>query len=255
MNKLKSISVVMPVHNEQAYLRFSLPFLKKIEKQINEFVFVLDRCTDHSEQIIKKAFPNAKIFHKTVQKWVNPCAESFQYGFDRAHGNIIWALGADLILDPNIPSIIRTRFDNPKVGTLCFRYFNYDLFNMRLRLHGFYDNLYRNVIQHFRRETRHSGFYAFRKEMTDSIGGLKDVPSEYDEFARRIRKSKWRYVYVPYTSTLHLRVGLTKNRQFQQGRARYYLPQYNLAKTFFHSLVHFKPYLIKGYLHERRINE
>jgi len=254
-NREISLSIVMPVHNEAEYLRFSLPAFKLVEKGVDEFVFVLDRCTDESEKLVKAVFPEAKIHVKTVSKWRNKCAESFQYGYDRANGDIIWAVGADILPDPEIPRIIRREFSkDPRLGTLCFRYLDYDLFNFKRKIQGFYNNLYKSLIQHVRKEARHTGFYAFRRQMMLEIGGLEDVPSEYDFFSRKVKKSKWRYKYIPYTNTLHLRPGLSKAKQYEQGKARFHLPQYSLLKTVLHSFVHFKPYLIVGYLHEKRVN-
>jgi len=242
------ISACLPIHNEAKYLRYSLASMRKLD--VDEWIVVLDRCTDESEKLIKKYLPKAKIYHKTTRKWRNPVAESFQYAYDRATGEVLLALGADLIVDPQITEIIRKLFRNPDVGTVCFRYLNYDLFSLRLRIHGFYENLYKSIVQHFRKEARHTGFYAFRRQMMEEIGGLRDVPSEYDDFCRRVKNSRWKYVYVPFTKTLHLRVGLTKTKQFTQGKSRFYLPQYDLKKTLFHAFIHMKPYLLLGYLHE-----
>ena len=242
------ISVVTPVHNEEQYLRYSLPALKRLA--VDEYVFVLDRCTDGSFNLIIRAMKRATIILKKRQCWRNGCAEAFQMGFDEAKGDVILASGADLIIDPKIPRLIRSLFRDSRLGTVCFRYLNYDLFSLKGRIHGFYENLYKTVIQQFRREARHTGFYAFRKEMMREIGGLHDVPSEYDEFCRRVKNSRWRLIYVPYTRTLHLRPGLSKEKQYTQGMARVHLPQYNLAKTVFHAFVHLKPYMLVGYLHE-----
>ena len=238
------ISVVIPVHNEERYLRYSLPSLKCLD--VDEFVFVLDRCTDHSFDLIIRAMKRATIIIKKKKRWRNGCAEAFQMGFDEARGDVILAAGADLIIDPEIPRLIRCLFRDSRLGTVCFRYLNYDLFSLKGRIHGFYENIYKTVIQQFRKEARHTGFYAFRKEMMREIGGLRDVPSEYDEFCRRVKKSRWRLLYVPYTRTLHLRPGLSRDKQYIQGLARFHLPQYNLAKTVLHAFVHLKPYLLVG---------
>jgi len=245
------ISVVMPVHNEEAYLPYSLPSLKRIEHYFCEVIFVLDNCTDKSKTIIQKHFPEATIYEKQEHKWNFYAAEAFQYGFDRASGDIIWALAADLIFDPVIPNIIKNVFADEKIGTVCFRYLNYDLFNHWNMVKGSYDNVYKTIMQYFRREARHTGVYAFRRQMMLEIGGLADIVSEYDEFCRRVTKNGWKLVYVPSTHLLHLRPGLTAKKQYMQGVARFYLPSYNLSKTLLHSFVHLKPYLITGYLHAK----
>lgn len=246
-----TVSIVMPVHNEEQYLPYSLPSLKKIKGQIYEYIFVLDNCSDKSEQLIKQVFPNATFLYLNKHKWNFYAAEAFQTGFNYAKGDVIWATGADLIVDPNIPKIIRKLFSDEKVGTVCFRYLNFDIYNFRLRLLGHCENLYKTLLQHIRREARHTGFYAFRKKMMLKIGGLADVCSEYDEYCRRAEKHGWKVVYVPYTKTLHLRPGLTRRKQYIQGVARASLPTYNMIKTIFHSFIHLKPYLFVGYIHAK----
>ena len=137
------------------------------------------------------------------------------------------------------------------MGSVCFRYLNYDVFNFTMRVKGYYENLYRNIIERFRKEARHTGFYAFRKKTMEDVGELKDIPSEYNEFSNRIKASPWLFEYVPSVCAIHLRPGLSRSKQILQGRSRYYLSNYNLVKTVFHSFVHVKPYLVTGYLQEK----
>lgn len=251
MSKL-TISVVCPVHNEEAYLPYSLASLKDIEDGVDEKIFVLDNCTDNSECLIEHAFPDANIFHLQKHKWKFYAAESFQHGFDQATGDIIWAIGADLYLYRKIPEAIRNIYQNDRVGTTCFQYLNYDLFNLWLRLRGHYTNVYKRIFLRWRAEVRHTGFYALRRKMMEEIGGLADIVSEYDEYCLRSEANGWQVVYVPYTPTYHLRPGLSAQKQYGQGVARYYLPAYGLVKTLLHSFIHLKPHLITGYLHAKK---
>jgi cellulose synthase/poly-beta-1,6-N-acetylglucosamine synthase-like glycosyltransferase len=246
------ISIVVPVHNEEVYLPYSLLSLKQIKNQVSEIIFVLDNCTDKSECLIRAVLPDVTILTLRKHKWKYYTAESFQYGFNKASGYVICAAGADLVVDKELPSITQESFRDEKVGTVCFRYLNYDLFSPWLKFIGTYDNIYKRIIQHFRKEARHTGFYAFRRKMMEEIGGLADIISEYDEFCRRTEKSGWKVRYIPQTTTLHLRPGLTPRKQYFQGVARAYLPDYNLAKTLLHSLIHIKPYLIVGYIHTKQ---
>lgn len=246
------ISIVIPVHDEAEYLPYSLAALKPIEGDFHELIFVIDRCVDHSEEIIGKVFPDALLTHLDQHSWNFYTAETFQRGFDQATGDIIFACGADLVLDPDLPRVITEQFKDTKTGTVCFRYLNYDLNSLRLRIHGYYENIYHSLIQRFRKEVRHTGVYAFRKDVMDQIGGLADVISEYDEYCLRCIRNGWRVNYIPETKILHLRAVLTPRKQYLQGTARSYLPSYNLWKTFLHSVIHVKPYLTVGFLHAKR---
>jgi len=251
MSDLK-ISLVCPVHNESQYLPYFLASLKDIENEVDEKIFVLDNCTDDSKKLIDQHLPDAKIYELSKHLWKFYAAESFQHGFNQAKCEIVLAVGADLILDSRIPFIIQQVFADKKVGMVCFRYLNYSLFSTLLRIHGEYNNLYMTILQRLRKETRHMGVYAFRQQMMLEIGSLSDIISEYDEYCRRSKQEGWEVVYIPFTQTLHLRPGVTSEKQFMQGVARYYLPSYTLTKTVFHSFIHVKPHLIVGYLHAKR---
>jgi len=58
------VSVIMPIHNEEDYSSCSLEFQKKIDDQILEFIFILDRRTDNSEAFFRQCFPKTEIVKK-----------------------------------------------------------------------------------------------------------------------------------------------------------------------------------------------
>jgi glycosyltransferase involved in cell wall biosynthesis len=252
-SELLTVSAVIPVHNEEYYLRYTLPAYQRL-RGVDECVFVLDDCTDRSEAIIRHWFPNAVIhvLHDW-HKWPRKVAESFQYGFEHSIGDIIMAMGADLIFPPTHPNLVKQLFQSdPLLGTVCFRYYNDDVSSRWIRVHGFYDNLYRSLVERIRSEARHTGVYALRRSMMEEIGPLSSaIISEYDEYMRRVKASRWHYQYCSSTNIKHLRAGLTKSKQLVSGQSRAMLPQYNLWKTLFHSLIHIKPYVLQGYITER----
>ncbi len=248
-----TVSAVIPIHNEEYYLSYSLPTYKRL-CGVDEYVFVLDDCTDRSEAIVRHWFPKATIHVlQNWHTWRRRVAESFQYGFDHSTSDIIMAMGADLIFPPTYPNLVKRLFQRDLLlGTVCFRYYNYDISSRWIRVHGFYDNLYRSLVERIRSEARHTGVYALRRSMMEELGHLSSViVSEYDEYMRRVKASRWHYQYYSSTNIMHLRAGLTKSKQLLSGRSRAMLPQYNLWKTLFHSLIHVKPYILQGYIIER----
>jgi glycosyltransferase involved in cell wall biosynthesis len=246
-----TISAVMPVHNEEKYLRYSLSSLKHIESEVEEWLFVLDNCNDNSEKLIRSVFPSAKLHSlQDWHSWQYKFAEVFQYCFNHATEDVIWALGADLVFDTRIPKLIRHFFADPLLGIICFRNRNYDLLSTRMRVQGLMGNLYRNILEKMFSKDRFTGIYAFRRSIIKEVGGLRDVPAEYDDFCRRIKRSRWKFRYEPTTHNLHLRTGLSRSKQYWQGRVRSYLPQYSLLKIIVDTLLQIKPHLLIGYLHE-----
>ena len=257
MKKL-TISACMPIWNEQAYLPYSLYRLKQYTHLIDEFVFVLDRCTDKSEVMVRKAFPHAKIIvvSEREHQWKEKRPESFQIAFSHATKDIIYSLAADIIVDPQMFLVPPRMYENdPSIGTICFRYYNYTFpvgWTPLRRLHEEFENKYKSFIENIRKLARHSGCYCFRKDVMEELGGVTDFPSEYDEFFRRVEAHDYKHVYLSTTKILHLRPGLAEAKQKMQGRARVHISDYNLAKTLLHSFIHLKPHLITSYIQEKR---
>ena len=93
-----TISVVIPIHNESRYLPYSLRSLKVIEDDVDELVFVIDNCSDNSEDLIRNVFPGALISHLHEHKRKFLASETFQQGFDLASSDVVsdgWGLSRE----------------------------------------------------------------------------------------------------------------------------------------------------------------
>jgi glycosyltransferase involved in cell wall biosynthesis len=249
------VSVICPLHNEAEYLKYSLPSLTALAEHMAQVIIILDNNQDQTPEIIytwAQDKENVWIEEMGPHKMKYYASECFNYGFNLCDTDIMMTWAGDLLFDPYIKQSIEFFFRRPNFGTLCFRYLNFNPLNLRLRLHGHYENLYRNLIERVRPETRHTGVYAIAKQCWDEVGPFPDIISEYDYFCHKVRASRWALGYEPRTRILHLRPGLTPKKQYSQGTARAYLPGYGLIKTLFHSLIHFKPYLLTGFLHARK---
>jgi len=240
------ISGVMAVHNEALYLRYSLPALKQIP--FDELIFVLDRCTDNSEEIIRRFAPRkSRIVFKEEQHWVRTRAgETFQTGFDRARNDLVFALGADLILTPRALTITEDLMRNPKVGSVFFGLTQCSIRGISERIHTEYINFLKHhlldSISPYRAEFT-TGVYCFRK----SLVKLRDVPAEYDDLQNQIRAKGYEAVYVPDAGIIHLRTGLSKERQIWHGkvRAKRHEP---LIRVALHSVINLKPWTLIAFL-------
>src|SRR4030042_3186806 len=99
-----AISVVMAIHNEEAYLPISLKSLKT--SPIAELIVILDRCTDDSEIIVKSEFPNANVIKKEKVKWENSYAENLQIGLEHSNGELVCIHDADIKGSPEVFRIL-----------------------------------------------------------------------------------------------------------------------------------------------------
>jgi glycosyltransferase involved in cell wall biosynthesis len=89
------MDLIMAMHNEERYLPMSLRGLEHVP--ITRFIAVLDRCTDSSEAIVRKHFPNADVIKKDIVKWKNTYAENLQLGFQHSTSDIVCIHDADVL--------------------------------------------------------------------------------------------------------------------------------------------------------------
>ena len=244
------ISVVLPVHNEETYLPYSLNGLK--DAPVDELIFVLDRCTDNSETIIRRFAKSAKykvkIIKKLTQQWHCPTAEVFEIGFSHATGDYIFVAAGDLVYCKEMfnPQLFK------KIDFIMYFYWNYDIkrrFQFRQHFLNFMKKYLTVPIR--RKKARYrSGVFGCKREVWQKLH-FKDVPSEYDDLYSRAIEHGYKTKFVQGLPIFHLRVGLTHDRQYLQGMSRAQRG-YHPVKVFLHSLIFLKPYVWTSYWFERK---
>lgn len=240
------ISGVMAVHNDAEYLRYSLPALRGIP--FDELIFVLDRCTDESEEVVRRMAPEgSEIVFKEEQHWVfTRAGESFQMGFDRATNDVVFALGADLILTRRAINVAVDLMGNPGVGSVFFGFTQRPIRGVWRRVHEEYINFLKRYLLDRVSPYRMmftTGVYCFRR----SLARLRDSPAEYDDLHNQIRARGYKAVYVPDAGIVHLRAGLSREKQIWHGRVRAKLGE-PLMKVALHSTINLKPWTLITYL-------
>jgi glycosyltransferase involved in cell wall biosynthesis len=227
-------------------LRYSLPALANAS--LDELVFLLDRCTDKSEQIIKfwkKSFNppfQVRIVKKDKQSWKSPVSEAFQAAFENCKGDVIYSLAADCIYDTTI-----FKFES-EYDAICYNYVDRDLNTNPMRQN------YEMLLQKLRRFKRIGDVFAIKKHVWAELGGFKDH-AEADVWHphgiilfEALKNRGFKYT-VRDSKTIHLRCPINANTQINQGRLRAKM-QTPFWKVILHSLIHFKPYVLIGYFQE-----
>ncbi len=93
------ISVVLPTHNELQNIKVLIPQIKRLLKGIAfEIIVVDDASTDGSQSWLKK---QAKV-KPIIGSKLNGIGNALRRGYNKASGNIIVSLDADLSIDPKI---------------------------------------------------------------------------------------------------------------------------------------------------------
>ena len=87
------VSVIIPVYNLERFLQPMLDSLKKqdLGEYVAEFIFVLNNCTDNSEEVIRSSGIDCTIFNCTTQG----CGPARNAGMDIATGEYIWFMDGD----------------------------------------------------------------------------------------------------------------------------------------------------------------
>ncbi len=103
------ISVVIPVYNEEKYIKNCLDSLMKQEEKPDEIIVVDNNCTDKTVSIVKK-YQGIKI----IQEKKQGIAHARNAGFDYATGDIIARCDADTVLSSDWITNIKNIFSSNK---------------------------------------------------------------------------------------------------------------------------------------------
>lgn len=86
------LSVIIPVYNLERFLE---PMLTSLKSQVHEYnvehIFVLNNCTDRSEDVIRESGIDCKILYEPQQG----CGCARNKGMEEAQGEYIWFMDGD----------------------------------------------------------------------------------------------------------------------------------------------------------------
>ena len=178
-----SLSVIIPVYNLEKWITPMLDSLKaqQLGDYKVEYIFVINNCTDRSEEVIRGSGLDCKILHCDIQG----CGEARNTGFDQAHGKYVWFMdGDDWLMTEDaikqvLDKIIREDLDILRVSWESDK-FTFPYFSM--------------VWQ-----------YVFKKTFIDEFRFVNIQPCEDDEYMERVlKKAHWNrdtYFAIPVIYT------------------------------------------------------
>ena len=243
------ISLIMPIHNEEEYLQESLETLRIIENQFFELIFILDRCTDNSENIVIQLFPSAIVIRKESATWKNSLAENFQLGLEASKGNVICTQDADATAPPNLePLLEKLKGDVASVAPTLQTRKDVSFLN---RLYYWWEKTRRFAPLG---EEPRGAFRLIRRECLEQVGGFKDVIAQETQLDIELRKAGFRSIVVKDSINYHLRkfsFQKAVRSQIQAGRMR---RQLNMPfwRVLGHSVFRLRPFVVCGYLLKSR---
>jgi hypothetical protein len=202
------ISVVVPVHNGEHYLRQSLPPLVELMQlgEVDEVIIVDDASTDGSAALARAL--GAEVMPSGAR---GGPARARNLAAHRATGEILWFVDADVVVGPDGPRLIREALSVPDVVAVFGSY------DDRPPAKNF-GSQYKNLVHHHYHQhgasdasTFWSGCGAIRKDAFLAVGGFDSAvfgrPSVEDvELGYRLRSRQWSIRLDRRLQATHLKV-------------------------------------------------
>jgi len=243
-----NISVVVPVHNEERYLPIFLEGLRGCNG-INEAVFVLDRCSDRSREIIEAQSLPFKVNLVEVKRktWRNQIAETVRIGCESAQGELVYVLNAGILVNSKMFDV---NWDNLDFCSFGLKEHHADLSKaLVLNLRGIVGRDYEVLKQRMRHRSYGSGIYAFRRSIYKVVQH-QDYDAEDSLFLTTCMDKGFRYHFFRKIFVWHLR---PNNPQNDQRRAKYLVNEYHVGflRASWYALKFMNPNYFREYAKER----
>ena len=246
-----SFSVILPIHNEEKNLLYSLPSIHKTGA--TEIICLFDRCTDNSKEVAEKIAK--KIGAKIVCLDVNSQKTSFTYAhsFLRFYGSlmasnhIVLFTAADMILDPKIGDYVKL-VANGQYGMISFIHKNFPVdwrlmikrLLVKTRTRGLGSEKWLGAILLWNREV------GFESEDIEELKGLRMAQ---DTHLWRAIYKKHKTLCVPL-NIIHLR-SMESKRHYLRGQLYWSDLHRSFLVTLLSSIMVLRLKLLKGYIRER----
>jgi glycosyltransferase involved in cell wall biosynthesis len=245
-------SIVMPIHNEEENLRYTLKSL--FDLQPDEVIAVLDNCTDHSKQMLeaytRKINYGGRLqlleVNEIPKDWNYRVAYLFRHGYHAARNDAILTTAADIVLDKNIKRHIR-EFGQNDLKIISFGLIPYPL-----------DRIYfaRKLISLILPRSTFSGVFLFSKRAwleTEREEDAKRVLRAQDTLMFRSIRRVYRARHV-WTRSLHLRSRSNEsNFYYTRGMVSYQVTHRSDLFVFLSSIVYLHPKMFAGYRYAKRM--
>lgn len=244
-----NFSVVLPVHNEEAFLPYSLPSILHLNP--SELILLFDRCTDKSVELALRIIEERKYSGEMRTVFVQKLSEhQFQLigvrrrGYALATNELILSTGADIILDTKIRCSLKL-FKDARVALVSLGCLDYPVSPR---------NLIGNLMGILMNKIKHPRFYGpfiFKRDKWLEVSeseNLGIVSEDAPLWLALLKKYKMKSVSA---RCLHLRQDESHWRNYMRGRDYWRVAKRNLLFALASSIFMLRPSLLAGYLHER----
>jgi glycosyltransferase involved in cell wall biosynthesis len=245
----EKVTVVMPVHNEEEFLRSSLRSIWRLKP--SELILIFDRCTDKSLAVAKEFVSRHELEDKTTfvevteqNEWKSRFSFLRCLGIDMAANDIVLKTGADVILDACIVNHVS------RIHQFPFISFNY--LEIPLNFQNLMQRLFSHLPAPFKSDKLAGIYLVNRKVMYECADReeLKQLDAGEDTFLHYSIKRHYPTDYV-ITKTVHLRPRRSSGRHYMKGRIYWSSGHRGFVKMALVAVLTARFSTIKGYIHER----
>jgi glycosyltransferase involved in cell wall biosynthesis len=201
MKQKVKISVVIPVHDEQKYIKETLLSLlaQYYAKEKLEVIVVDNESRDSSCEIVREFMHNNPEFGLVLlHEPIKSIGRARDFGFRQAKGEIIATLDADTVVDPKWVSTLTSLFEQYPdkdliMGSIRLRDYNLPLSFLIEYFTHFY---IRSLLSLRRRTWANIGQFAIRRKAYQSTSGF-DFSHRVGEIARLVNQIEFgKFMYT-----------------------------------------------------------
>ncbi len=242
-------TIVVCAHNEEDYIEACLRSILNQRLPPRLIILVADRCTDGTVDIARGQLARTRflIIEKNQSSWKNSISENLQLALNKAIGDALVVVDADMTLPPNFLETLLPQLNtyasisgqvrtDPSPGSLN-------------RLVSGWETTY--LFSPLGQQAR-GGARAISLEALKTASGIRDVYAWESDLDSRLRRLGFKVKVDRRVTVLHRRKMTLRHSisyQAQAGRARRELGVSPL-RTLLHSMIRLRPFVIYGYLKE-----
>jgi glycosyltransferase involved in cell wall biosynthesis len=240
-------TVLVCAHNEEAYIGDCLGSIVRQTQPPSLVIVVADQCTDRTVAIARAQLSNLRsmVLEKSRMLWRNSISENLQLGLERATGDALVVVDADMILPSMFLEVLLSRLDS--LGAVSALVRTDPSRGMLNRLVALWELSYAFTPLG---EQPRGGARVISMRPLKAVGGFRDVYAWESDLDTRLRRVGFQVKLDRSVSVLHRRkmtLAHSVSYQMQAGRARKEL-HVSLLRTLLHSIVRLRPFVILGYL-------
>lgn len=241
------ISLVMPIHNEERLLRFVLPTY--YDSLVDEYLFVLDRCTDGSRKVILSwaqrfgVEDRVRLLNYDTGSWTYRTCEVRNYAFSQAKGDLLFYGDADILYDSRAYHL----------PGLC----NYGVTSFAVLISKkFWDHYYTFLFTRgftYESSLSNSCIMVTPREVFRRIGFTDTLSGDCADYRRRVVESGYKVRHLREIKVTHL--AYRADRAFNKKKRKYvqlrnglrYKSLGTLGRMLLYAIIRLQPCVVVGY--------